>query len=320
MVNIKDNKGFISPTRDVVFKTMWIRGNEHIKKYLERMIEFSINKPLGEYTLDTNELGIVSYESIANIVDIILLSVDGLEKTNIEMNRIGESKLSIKKANNKSRVYLASLVDSFFDKMPKEMRYAIPIRVNQINFNTFYCPYDNEIERLDFYFKDDNKMVVDDYMQTHHLFLPQLKNLCYNKDEDVYKDFALLMANSYEEMEKYAKGNKEREEVVKFLKKLGKDGELMALIDREEYNQIILETEAHEKGIAEGFEQGIEKGIEKGIEQGIEQGIEKGINSHQREVILKLYTSKGKSILEISELLDLSKEEVSKIISEEKSI
>ena len=52
---------------------------------------------------------------------------------------------------------------------------------------------------------------------------------------------------------------------------------------------------------------------EEGIEQGIEQGLERGITQKQEEVIFKLY-QKGKSVEEIADLLDLSIDEVRKIL------
>ena len=56
-----------------------------------------------------------------------------------------------------------------------------------------------------------------------------------------------------------------------------------------------------------------EEGIEQGLEQGIEQGLERGITQKQEEVIFKLY-QKGKSVEEIADLLDLSIDEVRKIL------
>ena len=52
---------------------------------------------------------------------------------------------------------------------------------------------------------------------------------------------------------------------------------------------------------------------EEGIEQGLEQGLERGITQKQEEVIFKLY-QKGKSVEEIADLLDLSIDEVRKIL------
>ena len=56
-----------------------------------------------------------------------------------------------------------------------------------------------------------------------------------------------------------------------------------------------------------------EEGLEQGLEQGIEQGLEQGITQKQEEVIFKLY-QKGKSVEEIADLLDLSIDEVRKIL------
>lgn len=69
-------------------------------------------------------------------------------------------------------------------------------------------------------------MIIKNSIKSHLLYLSRLKDLCQNQKKEIYKDFALLLCNSYEKMEELARGNKEREEVVKLVKSLGADDSL----------------------------------------------------------------------------------------------
>lgn len=67
--SILEKPKFLDLTLDLVFKSLWYRSNSDVRKYLERMVEYAIGHPIGEYTLGPNEKGILSYEQIANKVD-----------------------------------------------------------------------------------------------------------------------------------------------------------------------------------------------------------------------------------------------------------
>jgi len=61
--------------------------------------------------------------------------------------------------------------------------------------------------------------------------------------------------------------------------------------------------------IEEGVQEGIEKGMQKGREEGVQEGIEKGMQQGREELILKML-EKGCSVLEISQITDLSEAEI----------
>lgn len=79
---------------------------------------------------------------------------------------------------------------------------------------------------------------------------------------------------------------------------------------REEIRQMIAELTPLHKTRAgkELFQEGIEKGIERGIERGIEKGSAK---------LIRRMAAKGKSPAEISDLTDLSVEEIEKVLAED---
>lgn len=132
-----------------------------------------------------------------------------------------------------------------------------------------------------------------------------MKELCYTKDDDIYKDYGMLMCESYEEMEELAGTDAGRCALIKMLKVLGRDEKLMTVIDKYEYEKI-LHTE-------EGISQGIEQGISQGIEQGISQGIEQGIEQKQNDMVKRLYQN-GVDIKIIAASANISVEEVKKIL------
>ncbi len=70
--------------------------------------------------------------------------------------------------------------------------------------------------------------------------------------------------------------------------------------DEEEHKRFIYE---------EGYEDGVEKGIEQGIEQGRQEGRQEGIGN-----IVRKLKNKGMEVKEICEIIEISEEEVEKIL------
>lgn len=126
----------------------------------------------------------------------------------------------------------------------------------------------------------------------------------------------MFTAKNYEEMAEIAKGNREREAVMKELQRLGSDPEFVDYYDHDEFEEInkrALERDA----IAKGLEQGIEQGIQQGLEQGIQQGISQGIEQKQKDIIKKMFKS-GMSITKIASILELSSSEIEKCLKQGK--
>ena len=101
--------------------------------------------------------------------------------------------------------------------------------------------------------------------------------------------------------------NEEIKEAMEELEEISKDEELRWIAELKE-KAIRDERNLMEHAIEDGLKQGIEQGIKQGIEKGIEQGIEKG-----KIAIAKKLLSRNMSIKEISEITELSTEEINKI-------
>ena len=76
-----------------------------------------------------------------------------------------------------------------------------------------------------------------------------------------------------------------------------------------------LEELAYEDGFEDGFENGEESGIQKGLQQGLQEGRQQGIQQGILKVISSMRNN-GLSIAEISNVTNLSIEEVTKVLGE----
>ena len=291
-------------TLDIVFKTIWYHGNKYVRKYLMRMLSYVIGEKLEDYDLGPSEQGVLSYEQIASRVDILLVSKDKKSKINVEMNRLNKektSKKSIKMSENKSMIYLGNMIASYYNDL--EDKYESDIDIKQVNLNTFYCPYDKTIEKLRYKFCDIERGITKSNINTVDLYLPRTRDLWYDKQEEEKKDIAFLLCQDYEEREKLAISNKEREETLKLVKKLERDDRFMCMIDREEYEKAIYESEKREE-IAEAREEGLEQGLKQGKNETIMDMIKSMFkNGASLELISK---SANKSIKEVKSILKIS--------------
>lgn len=80
------------------------------------------------------------------------------------------------------------------------------------------------VERLDFKLCDTSNNVSEKGIEYHHIYLPRMKELCYTKEEEIYKDYGMLMCETYEEMEVLAGEDVGRKSLIKMLKVLGRSG------------------------------------------------------------------------------------------------
>ena len=144
-----------------------------------------------------------------------------------------------------------------------------------------------------------------------------MKEMCYDNNE-IYLDFAMFMCNSFDEMEKYICGNKERKSVMDDLKNFVLN-ENLPTYDYGEYIEALHKEVAEEaraeglaKGLAEGREKGLAEGREKGLEQGQKQGQKQGIIDAALKMIKNgISLEKTSQILEIdiNKLKSLTKEQ-----------
>ena len=190
---------------------------------------------------------------------------------------------------NRNLMYQSKIVLYIFQK---NSDYKKNFKVIQININDIKCPIDEEIISSTMTMYDRRNEIKDERIITHNLYLGKLKKLTYNKLSEMEKNLAMLICSDLKEMEKLAKGNKLREEVMKEYKRKISDEEFLeALFDPEWDRQLIINSERKEA-------------LEKGIEQG---------KNETSIAIAKEMINENMPIEKIARITKLSIEEVAKL-------
>ncbi len=255
-INEEDNIRYISLLSDLVFKTLWTNGSKLTKNYLYRIISEIVGYDVSKYSLSTNELGMNNYKSMANRVDILLISEDKKTKINVELNKSYSDTLI-----RKNDVYLYKLAGETYTRNSNDKPYEYDINVCQININNFYNLENKNISMNYYILADPINNLTKQGIKFYNLYLPKIKNMCYDVDEELYLDLAMFEAHDYEEMSVLAKDNEERNAVMEDLKKLGSDTEFVDLYDHDEFQKAV-EKEMYSKGIEEGKAEGITQGAQ----------------------------------------------------------
>ena len=131
-------------------------------------------------------------------------------------------------------------------------------------------------------------------IKIHDIYLPRMKEICYHNNE-IYLDFAMFMCASFEEMEKYINGNRERAAVMEELKNVVIDKNVPTY-NYEEY-LAALHKEVGEEAWQEGHQDGLQEGIKEGVEQ----------------TAIKLL-NRGMSLKEVCEITDISIERLNELV------
>lgn len=105
---------------DEIFKKMWLRGDEDIRKYLERLIEYGIGHPIGEYTVKEFE----------NEIILITEEVVYLVKYHSKPHTVDEDSIFLTDFSKKVSAHISESA-----------------RLVHIAINGFYNPYDEEITK-----------------------------------------------------------------------------------------------------------------------------------------------------------------------------
>lgn len=204
-----------------------------------------------------NELGINNYKSIANRVDILLCSKDNLSKINIELNKEYKSIIE-----NKNNSYIYKLAGEYYAGAESKEKYKEEINVEQININGYLHKENKGVTISHSVVRDEEHDIIRKGIKFHDVYLPNIKKMCYDGCEEIYKDLAMFLSKDYEEMASIAASNREREGVMKDLKRLGSEEEFVDLYDHDEFEEILLQSykdDAREAGLAEGRTAGMKE-------------------------------------------------------------
>ncbi len=268
-------------TEDRVFKYLWLNGEPNTIKFFNRVIKRIVGYDISNFSFYYNEVMGDKDISQDNRLDFLLVSEDETRRLNIELNRF-DRRYWLKR----NEFYLHKIAGNFYNQGDK--LYTKDLLVDQVNINAFS---DKDYDKLDLdEYSIRNQIGNRDLrsIRIFNIFLPVVSNICYNNDIEMLLDYKMFMAQSFEEMEEIAKGNKERMSVMKDLKR--------RIIYGEDF-----ETEEARMAYRKAAIRGIK---EDAREEGIKEGIKEGRQEAKNDIINKLLSS-GMSKKELSKRLGM---------------
>ncbi len=242
------NKEYPLMHNDATFKTLWTKGSPKTQKLLRDMVSYIVKKDVSDYKLLYSELGLENIKSRHNRLDIVLGSPDDLIKLNIELN--AQYKPFVR---NRNLSFLFKLAGETYAK--DNYDYNQNIDVSQINFNLYAnnVPEDVMLSSYELYDKEHEAKC--ESIKIYDVHLPNIKKICYDTDNEIYRDVAMLGALSYEELVSIASQDERRLSIVADLDKLSKDAIFMS-----EYEQMKYEKCVRDDGFADGKAEGLAEG------------------------------------------------------------
>lgn len=155
-----------------------------------------------------------------------------------------------------------------------------------------------DIKLINYNLRDINNLFIREDIESYEIILPNYHKKDYNKCDEIEKRLWLFSCKSIDEMN-HVVDNDEDKAIVMELERLSMDENFRYLYDNE-----IVQKKLINSAKDEGFEQGIEKGIEQGK---IDKTCE----------IVNNLLKKDFSLEEISEMINISIEEINKCLNKE---
>ena len=274
---------FLPLTNDYLFQSLWTEGSIESKKFLYRFISNIVGIDISKFEVKNNEIGIEAGKGKRNRLDILLESSDKKIKIDIELNT-----QYYKGLRNRNESYLYRIAGRYFKRGSKN-KYKDKITVYQVNLDLFSLRDDKKIGISTYSMKDKENDLDLNSIKIIDIFIPTICKTWYNIDTEIQLDYKMFIAKNYEEMEKYAKDNKERRAIMEDIKEKMKTDELLERIYEEQ------------KFYNEEVKVDIEK---KALKKGVKKGIKKGREEERKEIINKLISS-GMPKAEISKVLGI---------------
>jgi len=260
-----------------------------ISEYFEIDYNFVLDNIVHQNTVQSiDNLKDYSYD-----VDIIL-SLNNEVIINIEMNKYFWSEIE-----NRNMSYFSKIFSSQYEKGKGREQFRQSKKCIQINFNNYNYPVNREISISRFKDIETNEELTDK-IEIHQVNTEVIRNGCYNKSNEelsvLEKIVMCLKTNDVDDMEKIVGGR--MKSILDKVMELSKDERLIGLYNTEE--------------LAKTREYGMKMA---GIEEGMEKRIQKSIEQNKRQVVINML-KKNIDIDTISEVIELSKEDIQKYVDE----
>ena len=282
---------------DTMFHVML--NNSSRKQYSAYLIALVLNldyeKVYDSLIFVNNKLDREKYKDSGKTVDFVC--------------RLNGKIIGIELNNNSSKASLERNIsyaaDLYKSKMVSGKEYDYET-VIQININNFTFEGNSKIKE-EYSLRNEEGEKLTEKLKFIHIYLPNIRKKCYNKEKLNVLERLLLAFNEEENLSDITKGDRIMEEYVKESIKASMDEEVIGLYDKELHLEKLRLSE-----LKEAREKGIEQGIEKGIEQGIEKGIEQGIEEEKLEIAKELLNNNVQVDI-IMKSTGLTKEEINNL-------
>ena len=292
---MKEKTKIIPIVSNTMFKEIFGRDENKettaflISEYFELDYNFVLDNIIHQNTVQSiDNLKDYSYD-----VDIIL-SLNNEVIINIEMNKYFWSEIE-----NRNMSYFSKIFSSQYEKGKGREQFRQSKKCIQINFNNYNYPVNREISISRFKDIETNEELTDK-IEIHQVNTEVIRNGCYNKSNEelsvLEKIVMCLKTNDVDDMEKIVGGR--MKSILDKVMELSKDERLIGLYNTEE--------------LAKTREYGMKMA---GIEEGMEKRIQKSIEQNKRQVVINML-KKNIDIDTISEVIELSKEDIQKYVDE----
>ena len=299
-----EEKKLLKPKNDVVFQSIFNQNNEKITKaFVEALLDEKITK----MTINNDQILVRDApDDKLGILDLEL-DINNNEKVDVEIQLIERANFAERLLFYFSRLYTSEI--------KRGDDYAEAKKVILIAIIDYPLELTQTISEMETVWKLCEKnhpnLVLTDSIEICILELDKVKNTYYKNKLDKKAQWMLFLddPNSREVKEIMEKNNDIKDAVIEVHER-SKDEQLRRLAELKE-KAIMDEKAIYKAGRLRGEKEGIQKGLQEGVQKGITQGqLEKSI-----EIIKKLH-SMNLTISQIAQAVDMSEQEVQKIIDE----
>ena len=295
-----EEKKLLKPKNDVVFQSIFNQNNEKITKaFVEALLDEKITK----MTINNDQILVRDApDDKLGILDLEL-DINNNEKVDVEIQLIERANFAERLLFYFSRLY-ASQIKRGDD-------YAEAKKVILIAIIDYPLELTQTISEMETIWKLCEKnhpnLVLTDSIEICILELDKVKNTYYKNKLDKKAQWMLFLddPNSREVKEIMEKNNDIKDAVIEVHER-SKDEQLRRIAELKE-KAIMDEKAIYKAGRLRGEKEGIQEGLQKGITQGqLEKSIE----------IIKNLHSMNLTVSQIAQAVDMSEQEVQKIIDE----
>lgn len=297
MVKKQENNLLLSPKYDAVFHALFRKGNENITKALIQDITER------KYKIIDMDKNVIMYdenvESKNEVLDLKVELDDG-EICNLEIQLANKKNFKERMLDYWARLYSGQLKKGDdYTKLKRTILIAI------VNFNI--KEFINEEYHTKWKIREERnkELILTNDFEIHIIEIEKaIKSLEENKQDKIAQWMSFFDNPNSMEVKFMSEENKDINEALEQLRRLSSNKQLREIIEREE--RIERDRRAE-------LQFAIEEGLEQGREKGIKEGIKEGIKKEKKNIINK-FLEKGMKIEEISELLEMTKEEIENLL------